>query len=271
MKNKLNLSRIESIILITFLSLLVLVSVLSLFDIPSFNSQVADRMFSDSISRFLGGIIFILILISIGYKHAFTFKKPVTKSLLIIIPSMIIAINNFPFSAFLNGRTELVEPGYAIYVFLLECISIGFFEEVIFRGVIMIVILQRVASSRKGLLVAVILSSAVFGIMHLFNLFAGASLGATMLQIGYSFLMGMMWAVIYLKTRNIWLSVLLHTIYNFFGLVLFALGTVTNRYDTFTVISTTILGSIVAVYIVYLFLSIDLEKVKEITTPAASQ
>lgn len=71
-------------------------------------------------------------------------------------------------------------------------------------------------------------------------------------QIGYSFLMGMLWAVMYLKTKNVWLVMLLHATYNFFGQVMFELGTVNNRFDTVTVVITIILAIGVAVYSVLL-------------------
>ena len=204
----------------------------------------------------------MFILFQIGLERIFKFKGNTLKSLLIIIPGIIVAINNFPISAYLNGRAAILEPQYTIYLFLAESLSTGFFEEVIFRGLILLFIIQKLEKSGKGIFYSVVISSAIFALIHILNLFVGAGFGATMLQVGYSFLMGLMWAVFFLKTKNIWFVVVLHGLYNFFGQVMFVVGVVENRYDTFTIVFTSLLGIIVAVYTVYILLSIKPDDLK---------
>jgi hypothetical protein len=63
--------------------------------------------------------------------------------------------------------------------------------------------------------------------------------------------MGMLWAVMYLRTQNLWLTMILHATYNFFGQVMFYLGTVNGRYDTYTIGITIILGCFVALYAIF--------------------
>ena len=202
------------------------------------NNQLVSVMIQNSFLRIILGILFVIMLFRMGYGKLLKFNNPY-KSLLIIIPGIIVAINNFPISAYFKGRTLLSEPIYTVFLFMIECLSVGFFEEIIFRVII--------------LLLAIIIPSAVFGLIHVINLFSGASLSNTLLQVGYSFLVGMMWAVMYLKTNNLWFIVMLHALYNFFGSVLFELGTVTNRYDIFTIIITSVLAILVAIYSVKLF------------------
>ena len=216
------------------------------------NNQLVSVMIQNSFLRIILGIIFIIMLFRMGYGKFLKFNNPY-KSLLIIIPGIIIAINNFPISAYFNGRTSLSEPIYTVFLFMIECLSVGFFEEIIFRVIILLFLLQKLPKTKKGVLLAIIISSAVFGLIHVINLFSGASLSNTLLQVGYSFLVGMMWAVMYLKTNNLWYIVLLHALYNFFGSVLFELGTVTNRYDIFTIIITSVLAILVAIYSIKLF------------------
>jgi membrane protease YdiL (CAAX protease family) len=261
--------KIKSDALYVFICLIAII-IIEIVGIPLFNNQIATRMIEDSISRILGGIIFMIILISLGYKTLFKFKVPFLISLLIIIPSLIISINNFPIIAFFDGRTQLIEPTYTIYIYIVECLSIGFFEEIIFRGLILIVLLQKLPKTQKGVFLAVVYSSALFGIIHIMNLFAGASASDTILQVGYSFLMGMMWAIVFLKTKNIWLSMFLHATYNFFGQIMFTLGTVDGRYDVITIIVTVILAILVAVYMMYLLSKIKSEQIKDLYTFAIS-
>ena len=247
---------------------LIIFIIIEIVGISLFNNQIANKMIEDSISRILGGIIFMIVLLSFGYKSLFKFKYPFWVAFLIIIPSLVISINNFPIIAYFDGRTELVEPAYTIYIFIIECLSVGFFEEIIFRGLILIVLLQKLPETRKGIVLAVISSSVLFGMIHLLNIFGGSSVNDTLLQVGYSFLMGMMWAIIFLKTKNIWLSMFLHATYNFFGQIMFTLGTVNGRYDIITIVVTLALAVIVAAYIGYLLSKIKAKEIKDLYTPA---
>lgn len=253
------------IIILFSLSMLIMI-VLSIVDITIFDNQLANEMFTSSISRFIGGIVFVIILCSLGYRALFRFNGPLVKALLIVLLGLLIAINNFPIIAYLDNRAAITEPTYTIYLFIIECISIGFFEEVVFRGLILIFLLQQFSNTKKGMYKAIILSSALFGLIHLINVFSGANIGNTILQIGYSFLMGMMWAVVYLKTRNIWYSVLLHATYNFFGLVLFRLGYVNGRYDNITIITTVLLALIVSGYMIFVSFKINPKKLQVFVT-----
>ena len=103
---------------------------------------------------------------------------------------------------------------------------------------------------------ALILSSAVFAVVHLVNLFMGAGLGATVLQIGYSFLIGGMCSVVLMKTGSIWHCVLLHAVYNFCGGVVPTLGG-GDWWDTPTVILTVVLSVLVTAYVVVMLFRMD--------------
>lgn len=217
------------------------------------SNELASKMIENSILRFIGGIVFLTILLSYGYGKYFKFTAPV-KSLLIIIPGLIVAVNNFPISAFFQDRTVMIEPAYNVYLFLIESLSVGFFEEIIFRVLILVLLLEQLKDKAHGILKAIIISSLLFGVIHIINFFDGAAFGATMMQIGYSFLVGLLLAVLYIKTKNIWVIMILHALYNFFGQVMFQVGTVSNRYDTITVVATVIIGALCAVYGAYLYI-----------------
>jgi len=218
-------------------------------------NTLASAMIENSILRFFGGVIFIVLLCSYGYGWLFKFTWQFS-ALLVIIPGVIIAINNFPISAYFNGRTTIIEPTYNIYLFLVESLSVGFFEEIIFRGLVLVLLIEKLGKKSNGLLKAIIISASIFSLIHIINIFDGASIGNTVLQIGYSFLIGLLFAVLYLKTKNLWLIMILHALYNFFGQVMFQVGTVTNRYDTITIVLTITFGILTAIYGVYLYIMI---------------
>jgi membrane protease YdiL (CAAX protease family) len=86
-----------------------------------------------------------------------------------------------------------------------------------FRGVVFLTVLEGRRKTKLGAFVSIAITSVVFGVVHLVNVFAGSSLPAVLLQVGYSALIGAMCSVVLMKTANIWLCVVLHAVYNFCG------------------------------------------------------
>ena len=246
------------VIFITIIAILIVVVLtINIFQLTVFSTSTFNNMLHDTLVRIVGSLLFIYFLIRFGYKDMFQFSF--TKTVMIFsLPALLISLNNFPISAYLNGRYVVNMSNSLAYLFAFESISVGLFEEIIFRGLLLIVLIQYLPKTKKGNFIAVMLSSLLFGLIHIFNIFYGGAFGPTVLQVGYSFLMGMMWAVIYLKTRNIWIVMVLHTTYNYFGNVLFELGTVTNRFDFITVVVTILFSAFALVYYFYHFIKMDI-------------
>ena len=236
--------------------LIVMMVFISFIDIPFISDSTDEIIISNIMVRSIGGFIVLYWMIIFGYGWVFKFHKGLY-AFLIMIPGFLISINNFPIIAYFSDRASLTTPVYRVYLFLIECISVGFFEEIIFRGVLLIFLLKTFSKMKMNLIFSVVLSSMIFALSHIFNLFSGASYSDTFLQIGYSFLVGMMWAIMFLKTKNIWLTMLLHATFNFFGQVMFYLGDVNNRYDIYTVVITIILAICVAIYTYMLYRNTD--------------
>ncbi|MDD4987580.1 MAG: CPBP family intramembrane metalloprotease [Candidatus Izemoplasmatales bacterium] len=219
-----------------------------------FEDPLSPILIRDTSIRMLIGFVLIIAMVAMGYP---LFAKPLVSGgriLLIIIPALIVAINNFPISAYFEERAILSEPSHTLILFALECLSIGFLEEVVFRGIILIALLDRAPQTKSGRLLAIIGSAAIFGLVHLFNLTSGAGIQATFLQVGYSFLMGAMWAVVYIATKNLFFPIMLHALYNFAGQVFLRLGTVTNQFDTVTILVTVAIALLTIGFYVHIFL-----------------
>ncbi len=93
---------------------------------------------------------------------------------------------------------------------LLMGLQPGIGEETVCR-VIPICLVMR-SRNRERLIVPVIVStSIIFGLIHSANILAGANPVATVFQVVYAACLGFLFAVIYLKTGDIWISMLLHT------------------------------------------------------------
>lgn len=236
---------------ILILNLVIVVIIFQFVDFSSVGYIKDIEMIKNTVTRLVAGLIacYVLILLGHGDLLKWRFSK---KHFLIIIPALVVAVNNFPIIALLNDRASLDEPTYRVILFFIECFSVGFFEELFFRGLVLIYLVQQFSHKKYGLWIGLVISSLIFGLFHLVNLFEGASFGPTVLQVGYSFLMGMLWSVIYLKTGNLWLVMVLHALYNFFGQVMFYLGNVTNRFDTVTIIITILFALGAALHTAYI-------------------
>lgn len=219
-----------------------------------------------TLTRLMGAAVFFTLLLHEGYRVIHPLQKPFWRSLLFALPPFLVVVNNMPILSMIRGDAYLVHnaPAYLIW-FAAECLAIGLFEEFAFRGVIFLMFAEKRHTTRKGLFWSLILSSAVFGGVHLVNVLMGAGIGPTILQIGYSFLIGAMCSVVLLKTRNIWICVALHAIYDFCGTLMPTLGAGT-WWDTPTVVFTAVLAVATAVYLVWQFFKLDLDEVGKIFT-----
>lgn len=90
-------------------------------------------------------------------------------------------------------------------------IAPGINEEVAWR-IIPVSIAMRQKEKKSVIWMAFLLPSLVFGLIHGINLLAGADLLSTLFQMIYAIGLGLIFAAIYLRTGNIWASMLLHSL-----------------------------------------------------------
>ena len=204
--------RVQSLIILAIILILcVLTAILDFIDIQYSQDEVYNRLIAKIIQQTCGALAGILILLRLNIR---LFGKP--QNLLYLIPCFIIAIDNFQFAAYFNGKMQLIYNKPVDFIlFFGYCISIGLFEEIVFRGIIFSIIAGYFTKDKKGLLKTYVVSSVIFGFAHLFN---GFSLG-TLLQVGYTILTGGLFAFCLIKTKNIFCCALVHGIYNFCGLL----------------------------------------------------
>lgn len=81
---------------------------------------------------------------------------------------------------------------------------VGFVEETVFRGLLLRWLAPR------GLWSAAVVSSVVFGVLHLVNVPLGARLDVTLVQVGYATALGFAFAAVALRTGVLWPLVLIH-------------------------------------------------------------
>lgn len=104
---------------------------------------------------------------------------------------------------------------YEIFGLLCYCLIIGLTEEFICRKWIQDELIAKYGDTHKKIILYIFVSSVLFGLMHLINLFYGQSFTSTLVQVIQNIFWGMAIGAIYYKTKNIWSVVLIHGITDF--------------------------------------------------------
>lgn len=139
-------------------------------------------------------------------------------------------------------------------LYVLSMFSVGFLEEMIFRGLLF------KAMAKNGVKSAIIVSSVTFGIGHIVNLIngSGAELLPNLLQVVYAIAIGFAFVMIYCRTKSLMPCILTHSVFN--GLSAFANEATMTPQREF--ISGILLAVIAGSYALYLALAVKEETVK---------
>jgi len=125
-----------------------------------------------------------------------------------LYPIALISYNAY--NTLLFGRPEGdMLPAWHVVWFLIGMTSVGVAEEFLFRGVIAQTLLEHFGTSRAGVWKACLLSGLHFGAAHLTNLLSSAPFGVLM-QCVFAASLGTLFAAIYFRTGNLWVTVFLH-------------------------------------------------------------
>lgn len=250
MKMKTKLDKKSLVIRIFFVvALVILAAIEIIYAIKPFDKNLYLLM-----SRFIGGGACLLFMIEFSFARIlFPLGNKRISLLLLALPIFVIAVNNFPFVSFLAGDCRLDTDMTAVFYYAIICLGVGFFEEMAFRGCAFMLLLEKRTRTKGQIFLAIFLSSVVFGLIHAFNIVAGANPLSVVLQIGYSALIGALCSVVLLLTRNIWLCVLFHALYNFCGGLVSEYGSGTQWTST-EIIFTAAISVVVGIYVLVLFL-----------------
>ncbi|HSL42653.1 MAG TPA: CPBP family intramembrane glutamic endopeptidase [Anaerolineales bacterium] len=156
------------------------------------------------IAQMLLCIYAIILLAAFGWWHEIGLTRiPSWRECLLFLPLLIA-----PLLILVSSGIHLTEP-VQIGLALLFTLAIGFSEEIAFRGIVLRLFLPR--GSIQGALIA----SAIFGLLHLGNIFAGQSIALTIVQIFFAALGGFGLAAPYIKTNALWPLIIVHMLVDF--------------------------------------------------------
>lgn len=102
----------------------------------------------------------------------------------------------------------------------------GISEELVFRGVILGGLLAMSTHTSKNRWKAILISSILFGSMHLLNLFSSNQVSPTMvyIQVLYATFLGIYLASLFIVSKTLWLPIIAHTLIDLFGFLEQPLG-----------------------------------------------
>lgn len=96
----------------------------------------------------------------------------------------------------------------------LRSLAPGFGEEVAFRG-LGIANWMRKVKTEKQILAVLWVPALVFGLIHITNAIAGAPLNLSIIQGVYACGIGLLFGAVYLRTGNLWPTIIAHTLIDF--------------------------------------------------------
>lgn len=219
----------------------------------------------NAIFRTVACVLIVLLLVNLDCK-IFSFKRGL-RGYLFSLPFLAVVINNLPIAGLATKAVTVTAGAGSTALFVFNCLAVGTFEELVFRGVILTLLVRALPNNRKGAFGAVMISSAVFGLMHAVNFLSGDP-ASVLMQIGYSFLIGAMCALALLLTRNIFVCALLHAGFNFCGFMAESLGN-GMHWDAVSIALTAVVGAVVAGYGIFVMLRVvNVDELRLLFPPA---
>lgn len=177
------------------------------------------------------------ILLTLLLRMGYVFRpggRGVGKCLLPMLPVLLLYTYSM-LMQFVLCSGEPVEPPLRIVWFVLCMLAIGLTEELVFRGLITRMMFEKYGRNALGVWLTVLVSSLLFGAVHLINAIGGAaSIGSVLIQIVGAMALGMCLSATYLRTNSLWTVALIHGYMDFCALVpsgVFALVSMWGQID----------------------------------------
>ncbi|AXY26228.1 CPBP family intramembrane metalloprotease [Suicoccus acidiformans] len=164
---------------------------------------------SDNFSRKF--LVFMTLLAILALYHGLKHKSELTlsnKSKASYIPSMIlfVPVVGFGIYSMITGFS----PTLTFLILVIDTALIGIAEEGMYR-----VILLGSMVRKMHPVLALVLSSLLFCLLHVLNLIGGLSVSEVISQLGSTFVMGMFLGAMYLETKKPIFPVIFHSLWDY--------------------------------------------------------
>ena len=164
------------------------------FGITDYRTVIINTLFSIAL------LALIIVLKRAAY-YGLTKAKNSKRFLYFLPLALLVSVNLWNGVNINNSVSEII-------FHILTMLNVGIIEEIIFRG-----FLFRMME-KDNIKLAVVVSSLTFGIGHIVNLFNGAELLPTLLQICYASAVGFLFVIIFIKSKSIIPCIVAHSANN---------------------------------------------------------
>lgn len=216
---------------------------------------LSNKLLCGFLSRVGVGLFFGWLLYKFGGRYLIVFNRSFVKNLAWSLPCFMVAFVNFPYAALISGEASVISTN-AMGFYILYIVSVAFLEELIFRGALLVLLNDFLRNTKHKPLLIALIGAGAFSLYHLTNILMGADVGFTLLQCAYTFLIGGMLMITVMRTKNIWLCILIHAIFDFGGLLIIHLGT-GNPWDLVFWILTIVSGLLCAGHIIFSLIKLE--------------
>ena len=160
--------------------------------------------------------------------------KGIVKGFLLAWFGFVYIAVSFVITLMSNLENSFIAPNifYLLIVVLHPFIGTGLFEEVLYRGLVLKLLLKYTGSSKREIVSAVVISSTIFGLLHAVNIIAGAPVLPTISQIISATATGLFFAVVYLRTKILWIPIFFHGLLNLSVQIFDAIISPVTQYQT---------------------------------------
>jgi membrane protease YdiL (CAAX protease family) len=237
-------------------------------------------LFSYLLNPIQGQWVTVIIMLAgiwlFGYLSRLGFKrKNLLKGLQYASPVLIGSLYSLVLSIVYVKQYKLYIPGiYRIISIVFQMLAIGFFEEILFRGILLNTIIYRFNKKKRSIYYAIIISSIIFGLCHLSNLINRPYiLIGTVSQVLYTTMIGILYSIVYIKYKNIWSIIIMHTLFNLMSVFPFIFLNVNYWLIThyFLILHNKLLIALLdcllvipcLIYILYLIIKLEINKNKK--------
>lgn len=110
---------------------------------------------------------------------------------------------------YLHGNQTMLQNSWIMFILMLFTV---FLEELLFRGYLLVYLLEKCGIDNK--LIGMIVSSVLFGMFHIVNLFQGADLLYTMIQMLCACGIGLCLCVLVSRYKSIFPGTIIHYLIN---------------------------------------------------------
>lgn len=204
---------------------------------------------NDDISRLIiAGLLMLILPIFFRGKCNFGFKGGLPKlGILLSLPALIVPVWNILQIKLYDA--PLVAGAAAVFAAIVHGIGPGVSEEVFCRGFAVSNLMRIWKDKPNRIFLSVLVSGAAFGLLHAVNVIVTGDAFAAIIQVIYTAAIGIFYGAVFVRSRNIWGVVIMHTLTDVSAFIAVFDGNVTGMDIAFCAVGSLIFIAI-ALYLI---------------------